>query len=204
MSSAETGLPEGWEVRRSNTKNLPYYFHAQTKDSRWEPPAGTDPDKLKAYMAANHSSKGVAPAAFAPTEGKIRCAHLLVKHRDSRRPASWREPKITRSVEDARKMIQDYQKQIQAYERGQEDESAKSLSELATTESDCSSARKGGDLGFFGKGDMQKEFEQAAFALNKGEVSDLVETASGVHLIQRWDEFHRSQYDANHTQRRLE
>jgi NIMA-interacting peptidyl-prolyl cis-trans isomerase 1 len=39
--------------------------------------------------------------------------------------------------------------------------------------------------GFFGKGDMQKEFEQAAFALDKGQVSGMVETASGVHLIQR-------------------
>ena len=134
-------------MRRSNTKNLPYYFHAQTKDSRWEPPAGTDPEMLKAYMAANHSSKGVAPAAFAPTEGKIRCAHLLVKHRDSRRPASWREPKITRSVEDARALISGYQEQIRAYENGDENNAnAKSLSELATTESDCSSARKGGDL----------------------------------------------------------
>merc|ERR1712137_688043 len=187
MSSAETGLPEGWEVRRSNTKNLPYYFHAQTKDSRWEPPQGTNPDKLKAYMAANHSSKGVAPAAVAGTEGKIRCAHLLVKHRDSRRPASWREPNITRSVEEARTLIEGYEAQIQAYEGTAPDNGAeaKSLSELATTESDCSSARKGGDLGFFGRGDMQKEFEEASFALEKGQVSKVVETASGVHLIQR-------------------
>jgi NIMA-interacting peptidyl-prolyl cis-trans isomerase 1 len=133
-------------VRRSNTKNLPYYFHAQTKDSRWEPPAGTDPERLKAYMAANHSSKGVAPAASAASEGKIRCAHLLVKHRDSRRPASWREPKITRSVEEAKGLINGYHEQIKAYEAGTQDANAKSLSELATTESDCSSARKGGDL----------------------------------------------------------
>lgn len=39
--------------------------------------------------------------------------------------------------------------------------------------------------GFFGKGDMQKEFEEAAFALEKGQVSGVVDTASGIHLIQR-------------------
>jgi NIMA-interacting peptidyl-prolyl cis-trans isomerase 1 len=133
-------------VRRSNTKNLPYYFHSETKDSRWEPPAGTDPEKLKEFMAAHHSSKGVAPAAFAPSGDKIRAAHLLVKHRDSRRPASWREPKITRSHEEAEELIRGYQAQIKAYEAGQTGDNAKSLSELATTESDCSSARKGGDL----------------------------------------------------------
>jgi len=59
------------------------------------------------------------------------------------------------------------------------------LGELAVRESDCSSARKMGDLGFFGKGDMQKEFEEAAFALKPGEVSHVVETASGLHLIER-------------------
>ncbi|KAH7408614.1 hypothetical protein DE146DRAFT_629509 [Phaeosphaeria sp. MPI-PUGE-AT-0046c] len=172
----------GWEVRRSNTKNLPYYFHAETKDSRWEPPAGTNPEQLKEYMAQHHSSKGVAPANFAHSGDKIRVAHLLVKHRESRRPASWREPNITRTRADAEEMIEGYHTQIKAFEAGQ---GGKSLSELATTESDCSSARKGGDLGFFGRGDMQKEFENAAFALETGQISEPVYTASGVHLIQR-------------------
>lgn len=40
--------------------------------------------------------------------------------------------------------------------------------------------------GFFGRGEMQKEFEDAAFALQPGQVSGIVETASGVHLIQRY------------------
>lgn len=62
-----------------------------------------------------------------------------------------------------------------------------SLGQLAVSESDCSSARKMGDLGFFGKGDMQKEFEDAAFQLKPGEVSNVVETASGLHLIERYD-----------------
>ncbi|KAF2112684.1 hypothetical protein BDV96DRAFT_155681 [Lophiotrema nucula] len=176
MSSDETGLPEGWQVRRSNTKNLPYYFHPDTKDSRWEPPAGTDTEKLKTYMGRYHSSKGISSSSFSAPEGKIRAAHLLVKHRDSRRPASWREPKITRSYEDAQHLIEGYRDRIRDGE---------SLSELATTESDCSSASKGGDLGFFAKGDMQKEFEDAAFNLRKGDLSDVVATASGLHLIQR-------------------
>lgn len=40
--------------------------------------------------------------------------------------------------------------------------------------------------GFFGRGEMQKEFEDAAFALQPGQVSGIVDTASGVHLIQRY------------------
>lgn len=173
----ESGLPPGWEVRRSNTKNLPYYFCPGTKESRWEPPTDTDPEKLKVYMAKFHSSKGLNAEGPGNHDGKIRCAHLLIKHYGSRRPASWREAKITRSKEEAMSIILAHEAEIRA--------GTTSLRDLAITESDCSSARKRGDLGFFGRGDMQKEFEDASFALKPGEVSRVVETASGLHLIER-------------------
>ena len=43
-----------------------------------------------------------------------------------------------------------------------------------------------GTRGFFGKGDMQKEFEEASFNLKPGEISHVVQTASGLHLIERY------------------
>ncbi|KAI3333413.1 peptidyl-prolyl cis-trans isomerase ssp-1 [Ustulina deusta] len=171
----ESGLPPSWEVRHSNSKNLPYYFNAVDKVSRWEPPSGTDTERLKKYMATHHSASQGANTAR--PEGKIRAAHLLVKHRDSRRPASWREAQITRTKEDAMVIIKGHEQKIRS--------GATSLGELAMSESDCSSARKRGDLGYFGKGDMQQEFEEAAFGLQPGQMSSVVETASGLHLIER-------------------
>ncbi|KAK2743046.1 protein kinase ssp1 [Myotisia sp. PD_48] len=173
----ETGLPSGWEVRHSNSKNLPYYFNAAIKESQWEPPAGTNTDLLTAYMSNHHTTPADRYGAAGQSEGKIRASHLLVKHKDSRRPSSWREAVITRTKEEAIEILRGYQARIKSGEA--------TLGDIATSESDCSSARKRGDLGFFGRGDMQAEFEEAAFALEPGTVSDIVETASGVHLIER-------------------
>ena len=61
-----------------------------------------------------------------------------MKHRDSRRPSSWKEPDIRRTKEEALEILRGYEKKIKGGEVN--------LGDLATSESDCSSARKKGDL----------------------------------------------------------
>lgn len=85
---------------------------------------------------------------------KIRASHILVK-----------------TEEEAKKVLEKIQK-------------GEDFHALAATESiDNMSAVQGGDLGFFARGQMVPEFEEAAFSLKPGEVSEIVQTDYGYHII---------------------
>lgn len=88
---------------------------------------------------------------------KIRCSHILVE-----------KQKTILEIEERLKRGEDFAK-------------------LAGQYSIDGSRRRGGDLGYFGRGVMVKEFEKAAFGLEKGEISAPVKTQFGYHIIKRTD-----------------
>ena len=59
----------------------------------------------------------------------------------------------------------------------------KKFEDVAQEVSLCPSGANGGDLGFFGKGVMVKEFEDAAFSMNIGDLSEPIQTQFGWHLL---------------------
>lgn len=75
---------------------------------------------------------------------------------------------------------------------------------LAKEFSQGPSSTKGGDLGYFGRGQMVKPFEEAAFALEPGEVSDIVQTRFGYHLIKVTDKKAESAIPYDDVKDRLE
>ncbi|KAM7251634.1 hypothetical protein ACFE04_023517 [Oxalis oulophora] len=112
---------------------------------------------------------------------KVKASHILIKHQGSRRKASWKDPEgrvINNTTRDsAVSQLQAIREDILSGKANFED--------VATRVSDCSSAKRGGDLGPFGRGQMQKPFEEATFGLKVGEISGIVETDSGAHIIKR-------------------
>ncbi|AFZ80505.1 hypothetical protein BEWA_033600 [Theileria equi strain WA] len=112
---------------------------------------------------------------------KIRCAHILLKHTESRNPVNRRtNQKVFRTKDEANREIADILVRLkEAVNLGHE------FKRIATDISECSSAKNGGDLGYFDRFTMQKPFTEAAFRLKVDEISDIVDTDSGIHIIYR-------------------
>ncbi len=123
-----------WEEKMSRSKNRIYYFNNDTNESVWEKPEGVE----------------VKPFKETVESGQIRASHILVKHKDSRNPSSWKENPITRTKEEALEKIKGKYKNQLVFRKiitnGERD-----FASLAAQESDCSSAKRGGDLNLFPK-----------------------------------------------------
>jgi len=146
---------------------------------------------------------GKRPRTDAPAgPSTVQCRHLLIKHRDSRfrppateptssNPLKNKEP-VTRTKESAREILAAHlaaltaQHSAAATTTGLDAAFDSAFETLATAESDCSSAKRGGDLGPFRRGQMHPDFEKASFELGVGELcKDVIETPSGFHTILR-------------------
>lgn len=119
-------------------------------------------DELREFYKSQESQFSV------PEERRAR--HILIQIPEGANEAT---------VKQAKAKADDLLKRIRAGE---------SFEELAKTNSDDpGSAKLGGDLGFFGRGVMEPDFEKAVFALKKGEVSEPVLTSFGYHIIKLED-----------------
>lgn len=101
---------------------------------------------------------------------QMRASHILLMYQGSERSTA------TRSKEEALSRIQELKAEL---------DGGADFAELAQGNSDCPSGGQGGDLGFFGRGMMVPEFDSACADLAVGDVSGVVETAFGYHLIVR-------------------
>mmetsp|Transcript_27994 Transcript_27994/g.61969 ORF Transcript_27994/g.61969 Transcript_27994/m.61969 type:complete len:162 (+) Transcript_27994:479-964(+) len=157
-------VPQGWRAKESKSHaGRLYYVNDSTGETTWD-----------------------LPTTAAEAGSQVQCLHILKKHAGSRRPASWRNPNITQGLDESITQITAFREALMAILQTQGVDAMKTqFMSTAAEESDCGSAQRGGDLGMFGRGQMQKPFEDASFKLNVGEVSPLVDTDSGVHIIMR-------------------
>jgi len=104
---------------------------------------------------------------------KASAKHILVQYKGSMRAG----PDITRTKDEALALIQECLKRVKAGEK---------FEDLAREHSDCPSSARGGDLEEFPRGLMHPVFDEAAFGCEVGQITDVVETPFGYHVIYRY------------------
>jgi hypothetical protein len=138
------------------------------------PPAPTpSPSATSSTTAAASAPGAAAPGAAQARPTKIGARHVLIQWMGCEHAAT----SVVRTREQALAVAKEVLRRARAGE---------DLGRLAVEFSDePNAAQRGGSLGRFGKGQMVHAFEEAAFALEPGQISDIVETGFGFHVIQR-------------------
>lgn len=186
MASSEPQASQ-WEIRFSQSRQRPYFYSTNNKTSIWDSPPGLSTEDILNLPGAHFlqgavTGGGLGGALATDVGGSVRASHLLIKHAGSRRPSSWKEEHITRTQSEAIEILKKHEEGLRGLKGVELNEKFQTL---ANEHSDCSSHSHGGDLGQFKKGQMQKAFEDVSFGLQVGELSGIVSTDSGVHLILR-------------------
>jgi len=152
-------LGQSFENMRDQARKLRSYM----KLAQAENPGLTDVNDAEVlkYFEDNKDRFG--------TPEQVRASHILIK--------------VEPTDNDAVKQ----QKRAKAEELLKQVKEGGDFAELAKAHSDCPSSARGGDLDFFARGAMVPPFDQAAFALETGQVSDIVETSFGYHIIKATD-----------------
>jgi len=153
---SDPDLPPNWVPLLTSDDSV-YFYNVKSRASRWQVPKK------------------------APEPQHIRASHILIKHRDVKNPVSKgqgrKEQPIERSFEEALKALEEIRSEI--------GNDAVKFAELAKSQSDCNSWERGGDLGKFVRHKMHKEFSDAAFELDVNEISGVIASPSGLHIILR-------------------
>jgi peptidyl-prolyl cis-trans isomerase C len=147
------------EAKQRMQKGLAYQ---KIMEAEWGDKINVTEDEARKYYSENVENME-----------QVRASHILIKP-DTTDPNT--DPNQAKA--NAQKKAQALLEQIKA---------GADLAELAKNSSDCPSAAQGGDLGFFTRGRMMPPFEKTAFTLKVGQVSDLVETQFGYHIIKVTD-----------------
>jgi len=150
------------EYKNGFRKQLGYW---KLMETQWAGKINVTEDDAKKYYDEN-------PKRFQTPE-QVRASHILITP-DTADPNA--DPNQAKAKAKAK--IQDLLKQIKE---------GADFAELAKANSGCLSAAEGGDLNFFSRDQMIAPFEKAAFELEVGQLSDIVETKYGYHIIKVTD-----------------
>lgn len=150
------GLAEGWIPLPTAGQDNVYFYNIKSRCSRWTAPPQT-------YVEPD----------------RVRVKHILIKHKEVRNPESKGQHKgpVDRTKQVAEEKAEETRRYLL--------ENPEKWDDVAMEKSDDNSYNRGGDLGFNVREAWHKEFSDAAFALAVGEISGVIGTSSGYHIILR-------------------